>query len=120
MAELDENIIVNIDCLHNLVREVHKQSCSKPCVKVAVTKRAGLCVTVQMKCSSCKYQAPPVNLTDTMKKSRGPAAGVLNDMLVLPVLKSKLGLMDVSLVLSLLKHKASNSSIATEEIKQHV
>ncbi|KAH3856625.1 hypothetical protein DPMN_099217 [Dreissena polymorpha] len=72
MAELNEKFIVNMDCLHNLVREVHKQSCSKPCVQVTVRKRAGLCVTVQMKFSSCKYQAPPVNLTDTMKKSHGP------------------------------------------------
>ena len=75
-------------------------NCDQPAPEVKIEKRQGLCITATVECSTCKFISPQCRLFTTIKKPRGPEAGSLNDALVIPVLKSKMGLNDVRFLLS--------------------
>ncbi|KAH3861819.1 hypothetical protein DPMN_024770 [Dreissena polymorpha] len=57
-----------------------------------------------------------MELSNTIKKPRGPSAGVLNEMILLPVMKSKMGMADVSLVLSCLNIKPPSDSLMQKKM----
>jgi hypothetical protein len=80
---------------------------SKP--QVIIKKRIGLCITAAVICTSCHFKSKAVELYETVKKSCGPSTGMLNEALVLPVLKSKVGISDVPLVLSCMNIKVPDS-----------
>jgi hypothetical protein len=101
--EVDENIIVNVTQLQLLLQSVHH--CKSPTLKMNIKKRQGLHITMSAKCKGCKMVTPNISLSDTMTNKRGPPTGALNKMLVLPIMKSKVGIDDVGLVLSCLNIK---------------
>ncbi|XP_060583042.1 uncharacterized protein LOC132739364 [Ruditapes philippinarum] len=102
----DENIIVNITQLQLLLQSVHH--CKLPMLKLNIDQRQGLHITMSAKCNSCKMVIPNISLSDTMSNTRGPPSGALNKMLGLPILKSKVGIDDVSLVSTCLNIKPSS------------
>jgi hypothetical protein len=57
-------------------------------------------------------------MTQSIKKARGPHAGALNEMVVLPVIKSKLGVSDIHLVLSCLNIKAPSKVLLQSKVNE--
>lgn len=117
-GELDENIIVNLHCLGNLVSKVHKQHCANASTRISITQRHGLCVVLSVECLSCHFRSEPVEMSSRIKGKRGPGAGQLNEMLVLPVLKSRVGIADVSLMLSCLNIKPPSEAILQKKLNR--
>lgn len=109
--EISENIIVSVSKMAELVNHVHATTCKQSDIKVRIVKRNGLCVYASVRCNFCGYNGPVVPMSDTIKKQQtGPEAGALNQMAVVPVLKSKVGMDDVRTVLTCLGIKAPSSS----------
>ena len=97
----DENIFVNIGILQVFIKSVHSNNCKKTDLNLKVTKRNGLCISLQAQCSACHFKSNEQTMTETQRLSkRGPETGLLNQMVVLPVLKSKMGMSDVSFLLN--------------------
>ena len=69
--------------------------CQSTSRSVKVVKRLGLCIADEVFCRNCSF------ISDIFA-SRGPDAGSLNVCLLIPVLKSKVGISDVVQVLSCL------------------
>lgn len=115
---LDENIIVNMKQMAQFADSIHRQACSRPNIKVQINHRNGLCLTLSTVCSSCHFKTSPVIMTESVKKARGPLAGALNNMVVLPVLKSKLGIADIQLVLSCLNIKAPSKVLLQSKVNE--
>ena len=57
-------------------------------------ERQGLSVSVVAKCNKCGFNTPKTGLFTTMKTKRGPDAGCNNTMMLMPVLKSRVGIND--------------------------
>lgn len=109
---LDENLIVNIDRLTELISHVHQVSCKFSKLRLNIEKRVGLCIFASLHCGVCKYKSPTMPLSDVVDKSQhtpGPPSGALNSQLVLPVLKSKVGIEDVIGVMTCLNIKPPSS-----------
>ena len=70
-----------------------------------MVKRLGLCITVEVFCRHCSLISDAVDLFTTVPSSRGLDAGSLNVCLLIPVLKSKVGISDVVQILSCLNMK---------------
>ena len=70
----------------------------QPAPEAKIKKKQGLCITATVQCSTCKFRSPQCRLFSTIKQTRGPEAGRLNDGLVTPVLKSKMVLNDVRIL----------------------
>ena len=97
----EENVVVNFHKLSSLVAGfLHK--CARPCPEVRIEKRKGLCITAKTYCKFCKFQSEPIDLFTSILKRRGPTAGSLNDALAIPVLKSKMGVSDITYLFSCL------------------
>lgn len=105
-----ENIIVNIGKFHDIIVHMHATMCKKPRISTNLVKRIGLCVFMQIKCCHCGYETETFPLSETVKREKGPPGGVLNDMCVLPVLKSKVGIEDVTNILTCLNIKGPSRS----------
>ena len=105
-TKMKENVIVNMRKVTELINHVHRFTCKKSRVSVDVVNRTGLCVSFAMKCSSCRFRLEPFQMSDTVKKAKGPPAGALNEMAVLPAIKTKVGLADITTVLICLNIKA--------------
>jgi len=112
----DENIIVGADQLTELIKLVHKRSCKNSQTELKVISRTGLCLSIAVHCKSCHFISSAVEMTATIKKNRGPAAGALNEMVVLPVLKSKVGISDISLILSCLNIRPPSRSLMQTKV----
>ena len=97
----EENVIVNLHKLSSLVAGFQHQ-CGGPCPVVKIQKRKGLCITARTYCTFCKFDSEPIELFTSIKKRRGPEAGALNDALAIPVMKTKMGVSDISYFLSCL------------------
>ena len=82
----------------------HECQGASPSVKVV--KRLGLCITIEVFCRNRSFISDAVDLFTTVPSSRGPDAGSLNVCLLIPVLKSKVGINDVVQVLSCLNIKS--------------
>lgn len=106
--ESEENIIVNLEKLSDIIKAFLPHSCDNPSPSLDIVKRQGLCVSVHVKCLNCSFCSTKVDLFTTYKPKRGPNAGVLNASLLIPVLKSKVGLSDIDLILSCLNIKPPN------------
>ncbi|KAH3722001.1 hypothetical protein DPMN_064950 [Dreissena polymorpha] len=115
-TSVDENVIVNMQCLRNIIQQVHQQNCKNSLVSVSVVHRRGLAISICAECRGCHYKSTPMELSNTIKKPRGPGAGVLNEMILLPVMKSKMGMADVSLVLSCLNIKPPSDSLMQKKM----
>ncbi|OWF50501.1 hypothetical protein KP79_PYT00856 [Mizuhopecten yessoensis] len=71
----------------------------------------GLCITVQGKCVPCKFETSAIKMyTEIESNGKGPAAGAVNQSLVLATLKSKAGPSDAHLFLSCMNIKALSRS----------
>ncbi|XP_053379978.1 uncharacterized protein LOC123528007 [Mercenaria mercenaria] len=103
-----ENVIINISNLQELVKSLNGHICDQPHLETQITDRTGLFITLSVNCHHCHCSSGEINMSEKVKKSRGPPAGALNEMLLLPVLKSRMGLSDVLLVLSCLNIKTPN------------
>jgi hypothetical protein len=103
---ISENVIVNVGKVAQLVNRVHEASCENPRVKVHVVNRMGLCVSFAVKCNSCNFSLEPIQMSDTVEKAKGPPAGALNELAVMPAVKTKMGLTDITTVLTCLNIKA--------------
>ena len=76
-------------------------------------------VYVSVTCSNCHYQSRPIEMTDTVQKARkGPPAAALNEMIVLPALKSKVGLNDISMVLACLNIRGPTHTVLQRKFNQ--
>ena len=98
----DENFIINIGKMSQLIGHMHGIVCKQPKISTTITKRIGLCIYVSLECANCGYKSPSMPMSETTKPPRGPPAGALNDMLILSVLKSKIGIDDASNLLTCL------------------
>ena len=102
----DENFIVNARRLSELIGHLHANTCKNSKIQVQATTRIGLCVKLTVRCKACGYKSPEMPMSDTVKQSvKGPSAGVLNKMLAVSVLKSKIGIEDARNVLTCLNIK---------------
>ena len=121
MDDSGENIIVSIKKLSNLITSWSAHTCDVPQPKVFIDRRQGLCVTAKISCQACGYISGSTQMYSTIKKKRcpdagslkrGPDAGSLNDAIVLPVLKSKMGIADARYMLSCLNiHPPATSGL---------
>ncbi|KAH3866911.1 hypothetical protein DPMN_030034 [Dreissena polymorpha] len=105
-----------MQCLRNIIQQVHQQNCKNSLVSVSVVHRRELAISICAECRGCHYKPTPMELSNTIKKPRGPGAGVLNEMILLPVMKSKMGMADVSLVLSCLNIKPPSDSLMQKKM----
>lgn len=99
LTSKEENVIVNFSKLSELVAGF-THVCDNPSPIVRIAKRQGLCITAETLCNCCNFTSGPCELFTTIKKSRGPEAGSINDALAIAVLKSKMGISDVRYMLS--------------------
>jgi hypothetical protein len=104
----NENIIVNFKQLESLFQKFAAHTCDNPNIKLTLEDRQGLCVSLKVKCSNCKFITDTSKLFNSIKSTRGPDAGCLNSALLLPVLLSKVGINDILLMLSALNIQAPN------------
>ena len=104
--ESEENIIINLNKLSKMISAFLPHECQRASPSVKVVKRLGLCITVEVFCRNCSFISDAVDLFTTVPSSRGPDAGSLNVCLLIPVLKSKVGINDVVQVLSCLNIKS--------------
>ena len=103
----NENIIVNVKKLEELLISFAPHSCeSSRSLSLDIVERQGLCVTVTVNCRNCGFETPKCALFTTMKTARGPDAGCVNTMMLIPVLKSRVGLNDLHLFLSCVNIRA--------------
>ena len=103
----NENIIVNVKKLEKLLISFAPHSCeSSRSLSLDIVERQGLCVTVTVNCRNCSFETPKCALFTTMKSARGPDAGCVNTMMLIPVLKSRVGLNDLHLFLSCVNIRA--------------
>lgn len=116
--ESEENIIVNFKLLSNLIRAFLPHSCSNANPDVKIQKRQGLCVSVQAICASCGFLSDPIKLFTTIKSPRGPDSGVLNNSVLIPVLKSKVGISDIINILSCLNIKTLSRSVMQRKLNK--
>ena len=63
-------------------------------------------MTVTINCRNCGFETPKGALFTTMKSARGPDAVCVNTMMLIPVLKSRVGLNDLHLFLSCVNIRA--------------
>ncbi len=101
----NENIIVNVQQLQSLLQASLAHSCKFPTVALDVTDRQGLCVSAVVRCSNCKFSTDKVDLFNKIKNENGRDVGSLNSALLLPVMKSRVGIHDQLLTLSCLNVK---------------
>ena len=104
--ESEENIIINLNKLSDLISAFLPHKCLSASPSVKMVRRLGLCITVEVFCRNCNFISDEVDLFTTVPSSRGPDAGSLNVCLLIPVLKSKVGISDVVQVLSCLNIKS--------------
>lgn len=112
----DENVIINVRKMSELINHVHGQLCKKPNMSVYIGDRAGLCITMYLECSYCHYKSPAVQMSDTVKKARGPPAGALNEMLAVAIYKSGGGLQDAFRLLSCLNIKVPSAKTMQKKV----
>lgn len=112
----EENCVVNINKLSELIRVFLPHKCKNALPVVTVHKRQGLCNTVCVQCNNCKFKSNMVELFTKVKKRRGPPAGILNDALLIPVLKSKMGISDIQLFLSCLNIMSPNKRVMQRKL----
>jgi hypothetical protein len=98
--ESEENIIINLNKLSELISAFFSHECLSASPSVKVVKRLG--ITVEVFCRKCRFISDAVDLFTTVPSSWGPDADSLNVCLLIPVLKSKVGICDVVQVLSCL------------------
>lgn len=115
-SDIHENIIVSVEKLQELLQSVH--NCQLPAVKIKIVKRQGLHVIISGTCNYCKWSSPNFGMSDTIQKSRGPPSGALNEMALLPVMKSKAGIEDVRLILTCLNIKPPSYSCMQEKLNR--
>ena len=117
----NENIIVNLKKLEDLFKEFAPHSCkakNSESVRLNIVERQGLCISVSVTCKNCGYKTPKCALFTTMKPERGPDAGCINSMVLLPVVKSRVGLNDVNLLLSCLNIKPQNIRVLQKKLNK--
>lgn len=100
-----ENIIVAFDRLNLLLKAFMPHSCKRPTPNISISRRQGLCISVVVKCINCTFASSIIDLFESYKPARGPDAGTLNTCLVIPVLKTKVGISHVTHMLSCLNIK---------------
>ena len=102
----NENAVVNLKMLESAFNTVAaKHSCGQPRLKLQVSERKGICLTVKVTCCNCNFVSSDMELFQSYKK-RGISAGLTNSCLILPVLGSKMGISDIHLVLACLNIQA--------------
>ena len=104
----EENSILKLNKLLKLISAFFPHECQSVNPSVKVVKRLGLCITVEVFCRNSSFISDAVDLFTTVPSSRSPDAGSLNVCLLIPVLKSKVGISDVVQVLSCLNIKPSD------------
>ena len=105
--ESEENVIVNLHKMSNLITAFQPHSCENAFPELKIEKRQGLCITVQVSCRNCSFVSNSIELFTTVKSTEtpGPDPGALNTSLLIPVLKSKVGINDVLHMLTCLNIK---------------
>ena len=105
--ESEENIIVNVNKLQYLITAFLPHNCENPSPNVTIEKRQGLCISIQVSCKNCLFKSSTVDLFTRSKVSpKGPPAGTLNTSVLIPALKSKVGISDIVQILTCLNIKA--------------
>lgn len=115
MPNSDENIIVNFKKLQEFTEMVHSKCCTRPKVELSMS-RTGLCVSITASCSRCKFRSQAMDMSEKIPKARGPAGGALNEMLLIPVMKSKMGIDDVLMVMTCMNIKAPSRSLLQRKL----
>jgi hypothetical protein len=115
MCNSDENIIVNFKKLQEFTKMIHSKCCTRPQIELSMS-RTGLCVSLTACCSRCQYRSPSMDMSEKIRKARGPAGGALNEMLLLPVMKSKMGIDDVLMVMACMNIKAPSRSVLQKKL----
>jgi len=115
--DVDENIIININNLTKLVNLVHKMPhCRTGTIQIDITKRKGLCIHLSLKCNVCSLFTPAMAMSDEIATDKGPSAGALNSLAVLPILKSKVGIEDTANMLSCLNIRCPSKRLLQNKL----
>ena len=89
---------MNVRKLEELLISFAPHSCeSSSYLSLDIVERQGLCVNVTVNCRNCGFETPKCALFTTMKSARVPDAGCVNTMMLIPVLKFRVGLNDLHL-----------------------
>ena len=116
----NETIISNIKKLKDLFSAfVHScESADSNTVTVSDVERKGLCACVSVTCKNCGFKTPKTGLFTTVKPQRGPYGGCINTMMVMPVVKSRVGLFDLNLVLFCLNVKVPSICVLQRKLNK--
>ena len=114
----EENVIVTLKKLTNLIIGFMPHNCSFPNPDVVMSKRLGICVSVKVVCTNCDFSSEPVKLYSTMKSPRGPDSGVLNNALLIPVIKSKVGISDIVTIMSCLNIQCLSRTVMQRKVNK--
>ena len=121
-GSVDENIIASIDKINEAIATFvaqHPNTCKHTAPQTRISKRQGLCISIKVSCKGCSFSTEDLHLYHNIKKGlRGPSTGTLNDRLVIPVLKTKVGVTDLGFVMSCLNIKCPGTSLMYEKVKQ--
>ncbi len=96
--------------LECLLQESMAHPCKSPCAALHISDRRGICVTTKVSCENCGFSTDNVDLYTKIKSKtgNGPDTGSLNSALLLPVMKSRVGVSDQLLTLSCLNIQPPN------------
>ncbi|CAC5423672.1 unnamed protein product [Mytilus coruscus] len=115
----EENIIVTLKKLTNLIIGFIPHNCSLANPDVVMSKRLGtFYVSVKVVCTNCGFSSEPVKLYSTMKSPRGPDSGVLNNALLIPVIKSKVGISDIITIMSCLNIQCLSRTVMQRKVNK--
>ena len=116
----NENIIVNIKKLEDLFSAfVHScEAADSNTATVSIVEWKGLCASVSVTCKNCGFKSPKTGLFTTVKPQRDPDGGCINTMMLMPVVKSRVGLSDLNLVLSCLNIKAPSIRVLQRKLNK--
>lgn len=121
-SDSKENIIVLVSKLSELVEVFLPHSCRLPVPTCVVARRQGMCVTVQILCKTCGFKSEMVEMFERIEKNNirqyGPRGGMINEALVLPMLKTKCGPSDISTVLSSLNIKPPSAPLLQHKLNK--
>ena len=121
-----ENVIVNVQQLNEAVKAFivpHSKTtkCINPNPTTRIRRRQGLCITIEVICSTCRFKSTDTPLYREVKKpAGGPAAGSLNDRLALSAMQNKSWCLRFIFYFGQLRHQAPIFCIYVQENQQYL
>lgn len=116
----DENIVVSLNTLEDLIRDVTEHRECKNQLTVRIGSRKGLQVTLICACAKCGFETCKKMSKDCQRSyvTRGPVPASLNKQLALSCTKTKMGISDALFLLACLAIKGPSLSNTQKTFSQ--